>query len=72
MRRQDGSCGWRVAHDREVIRGCAGEVIGTRAERLAGRVWRGGGNMIGEMKGLCKVSDVLIHILESCTYGYFR
>lgn len=36
----------------EVIRGCAGEVMGAMAERDAGRVGRGGGNIIGETKGL--------------------
>lgn len=51
VRRQDGSLGWRVAHERELIRGWAAEVIGEREVRVAGRVWRSGKRM-GEMNGL--------------------
>lgn len=51
MRRQEGSEGWRVAQERDVMSGCAGEVIGDRDVRFVGRIWRPG-NIMGEMKGL--------------------
>jgi hypothetical protein len=40
-----------VAQVRDVIKGCAGEVIGETAARALGRVVRSGKRM-GEMKGL--------------------
>ena len=55
MRRQDGSEGWRVAQVREVIKGCAGVVMGEIAERVLGSVVLFGKRM-GEMKGLGYVS----------------
>ena len=55
MRRQDGSEGWRVAQVREVIKGCAGDVMGEIAERVLGSVVLFGKRM-GEMKGLGYVS----------------
>ena len=55
MRRQDGSEGWRVAQVREVIKGCAGDVMGEIAERVLGSVVLFG-KRIGEMKGLGYVS----------------
>ena len=55
MRRQDGSDGWRVAQVREVIKGCAGEVMGEIAESVFGSVVLFGKRM-GEMKGLGNVS----------------
>ena len=55
MRRQDGSEGWRVAQVREVIKGCAGVVMGEIAERVLGSVVLFG-KRIGEMKGLGYVS----------------
>lgn len=48
---QDGSEGWRVAHVREVKRGCAGDTMGLIEERDAGRV-SVLGKRIGEMNGL--------------------
>ena len=38
MRVQEGSEGWRMAQDRDVINGWAGEVIGEIFWRLGGRV----------------------------------
>jgi hypothetical protein len=55
VRRQDGSEGWRAAHEREVIKGCAGEMMGEIAERVLGSVVLFGKRM-GEMKGLGYVS----------------
>lgn len=55
MRRQDGSAGWRRAHDSEPISGWAAEVIGDIEARVGGRVWEFG-NRMGEMKGLKSVS----------------
>ena len=52
VRRHDGSSGWRSAQEREVIRGCAADVMGDMGLRLDGRVSELG-NRIGEMKGLC-------------------
>ncbi len=51
MRRQDGSEGCRVAHVRDVMRGCAEEVIGEIAESVGGRVVLFG-KRIGDIKGL--------------------
>lgn len=51
MRRQEGSVGWRRAHDSEVISGCAADVIGDIEVRVGGRVWEFG-NRMGEMNGL--------------------
>lgn len=48
---QDGSFGWRRAHEREVINGCAADVIGDVDWSVGGRVFLFG-NKIGEMKGL--------------------
>lgn len=56
MRRQDGSAGWRRAHDSELINGCAAEVIGDMEARVDGRVWELG-NRMGEMKGLSQLAD---------------
>jgi hypothetical protein len=55
VRRQDGSAGWRRAHDSEPINGCAAEVMGDIEARGGGRVWELG-NKMGEMKGLKSVS----------------
>lgn len=57
MRKHEGSEGWRVAHVREVMRGCAGEVMGEIADRDLGRVVVLFGKRIGEMKGLEFVSE---------------
>lgn len=51
MRVQDGSEGCRVAHVREVRRGCAGDTMGLIEERDVGRV-SVLGKRIGEMNGL--------------------
>lgn len=51
---QDGSCGWRRAHEREVMEGWAPEVMGPMVVRAAGRVGLVG-KRIGEMKGLWDV-----------------
>jgi hypothetical protein len=51
VRRQEGSLGWRVAQEREVMRGCAVEVSGATAERVDGRVSLSGKRM-GDVKGL--------------------
>lgn len=51
VRRQEGSSGWRRAQDREVIRGCAAEVIGLIEVRVGGRV-SDFGKRIGETNGL--------------------
>jgi hypothetical protein len=55
VRRQDGSAGWRRAHDNEPINGCAAEVIGDIEVRVDGRVWELG-NRMGEMNGLESIS----------------
>lgn len=55
VRRQDGSEGWRRAHEREFIKGCAAEVIGDIDVRADGRVWELG-KRIGDMKGLLSIS----------------
>ena len=56
MRRHEGSDGWRVAHERLVIRGWAGDVRGATALREAGRVsWSG--KSVGEMyAGQCSLA----------------
>lgn len=48
---QDGSFGWRRAHEREVIKGWATSVIGAVDWSVAGKVFLLG-NKIGEMNGL--------------------
>lgn len=48
---QDGLLGCRVAHERAVCEGCAGDVIGAMAERLCGSVFEARGKRIGETKG---------------------
>ena len=49
--RQEGVDGWRVAHERKVWDGWAGEVMGARWVRGGGRVGVEG-KRIGDMKGL--------------------
>lgn len=49
--RQEGVDGWRVAQERAVWEGWAGEVMGASWVREAGRVWVEGKRM-GDMKGL--------------------
>lgn len=56
MRRQEGSLGWRTVQDKEVINGCAGEVIGDIEDRLGGRVVESG-KRIGGIKGLLSVKS---------------
>ena len=51
MRRQEGSDGWSVAQVRDVMMGCAGEVMGEIVERDFGRVVLFGKSM-GDTKGL--------------------
>lgn len=48
---QEGADGWRVAHERKVCDGWAGEVMGASWVRGEGRVWVEG-KRIGDMKGL--------------------
>ena len=48
---QEGVDGWRVAHERKVWDGWAGEVMGASWVREGGRVWVEG-NRIGDMNGL--------------------
>lgn len=48
MRRQEGSDGWSVAQESEVMRGWAVEVRGAMGERLGGRVSLSG-KSVGEM-----------------------
>jgi len=43
--------GWRVAQERAVWEGCAGDVIGAMAERLCGSVLDARGKRIGETNG---------------------
>ena len=50
MRRQEGSCGWRRAQERDLMAGCAEEVMGEMEPRRLGRVSVSGKRM-GEMKG---------------------
>lgn len=57
MRRQDGSVGWRVAQEREVINGWAGAVRGEILRSFGVKVWVFG-KRIGEMNGLKWVSEV--------------
>jgi hypothetical protein len=52
VRLQDGSEGWSVAHESEVISGWAGDVIGEMAVREGGRVSSFRGKRVGEMKAL--------------------
>ena len=49
---QDGSEGWRVAQESDVISGCAPELRGEMALNPAGRVSSLFGNSVGEMNGL--------------------
>lgn len=49
--RQEGVDGWRVAQERAVWEGWAGEVMGASWLREGGRVWVEGKRM-GDMKGL--------------------
>ena len=49
--RQEGVEGWRVAQERKVWEGWAGEVMGDSWVRVWGRVWVVGKRM-GDMKGL--------------------
>lgn len=59
MRVQDGSEGWSVAHVRDVIKGCAEEVMAEMDWRDVGRVCLFG-KRIGETKGLM----VLVRLLQ--------
>ena len=52
VREQDGSEGWRVAQERDVISGWAPEVTGEMAERAAGRMSSLAGKRVGETKAL--------------------
>lgn len=54
VREQDGSSGWRVAHEREVMSGCAPEVSGEMVVRVEGRTSSLLGKRVGEMKALGK------------------
>lgn len=49
MRVHDGSDGWRVAQEREVMSGWAWDVSGEMGERDGGRVDLLVGNSVGEM-----------------------
>lgn len=50
MRRQDGSCGWSKAHDKDLMAGWAGEVIGEMDVNRFGSVSALGKRM-GDTKG---------------------
>lgn len=52
VRLQDGSEGWRVAQEREVIRGWAPEARGAMAATEAGMASSLCGKRVGDMKGL--------------------
>ena len=52
VRLQDGSEGWRVAHESEVMSGCAPEVRGEMAVREDGRTSSLLGKSVGGMKAL--------------------
>lgn len=52
VRLQDGSAGWRVAHESEVMRGWAPEVMGEMAVREEGRMSSFLGKRVGETKAL--------------------
>lgn len=51
VRRQEGSCGWSRAQEREEIRGWAGDVTGEMEVKVGGRVFCVG-KRIGEVNGL--------------------
>ena len=51
MRRHDGSAGWSVAHESDVMSGWAVEVSGATAAREAGKVSLFG-KRVGDMYGL--------------------
>ena len=52
VRVQDGSEGCKVAHDKAVWDGFAGEVMGASTERVGGSVLARLGKRMGEMNGL--------------------
>ena len=52
VREQEGSEGWRVAQEREAMRGWAPEVMGAMAVREDGRMSSLVGKRVGEMKAL--------------------
>lgn len=54
VRVQEGSEGWRVAQEREVMRGCALDVRGDMAARDGGRTSSFLGYRIGDINGLQK------------------
>lgn len=56
VREQDGSDGWRVAQESEVISGCAPELTGEMGASEAGRMSSFRGKRVGEMKALGVVS----------------
>jgi hypothetical protein len=56
VRVQEGSEGWRVAQEREVMSGWAPEVMGAIAVREAGRVSSLSGKRVGEMNDLCMLA----------------
>lgn len=50
VRKQEGSWGWRRAHESDLMAGCAGEVMGDMAARLLESVsWFG--KRMGDTKG---------------------
>jgi hypothetical protein len=56
VRVHEGSEGWSVAQERELMRGWAPEVRGAMALRLDGRMSSLSGKRVGEMKALAMVS----------------
>lgn len=57
VREQDGSEGWSVAHESDVMSGCALEVSGATAESVTGRISSLLGKRVGEIYGLNQVSQ---------------
>lgn len=57
VRRQEGSLGCSNAQERDLMAGCAGEVMGEMEQRLLGKVCVSG-NMIGEVNGGQRVLEI--------------
>lgn len=69
---QFGSLGCKRAHDRLVIAGCAGPVIGEMEATDDGKVLRSPGCRIGETNALCHISDYTPEHNQLQTYGQRR
>lgn len=54
VRIQEGSLGCRVAQERAVCEGLAGDVMGERTDRVGGKVVGRLGKRMGETKGLSR------------------